>query len=1462
MKKHIQGFAHGINQDISTNKYPNTNFYWAQNFRLVSKDGLATGALTNVEGTSPKVSVGGGQSIIGTCLIRDTLVMFVASDEGGKIYIWNYNSNDFMESPVLVYHDPDLDFNTDKPIRAVGRYETAKIQKVYFTDGESFFKHLNIIPEEDEGYPLDYPVDSLDLVSDIDFSTIDLEIVEGGNLKAGKIQYAYQLYSKRGSESVYSPTSQIIHITEADSTFNSSDYYGSEKGEIVNKSINVSITNPDPLFTRLRLVALEYTVLSQIPSVRIVGEYNIEDLTELTVSDTGSSIGELTLEEFRLIQNNFFPKALDIKNDYLFAANIKTDYFEITDDEFDARAFRANASDEIVVYNGSNEIPVNLSTPSTLPNVKTEQFNSFNDLQNDYKNNDVEITLTEQQNQYKFKPDSSGTILGGKGINIEYEFITNEVILDDSPRTNDWGEGYPRLNIGVNPPYENNASPLSKVGYQRDEIYRFGIVFFDKKGRQSFVKWIGDIRFPSNRDSDDNGDYGYVYYDSDNNRTIARILGIKFNVNIPSSIEEKISGYQIVRAERTNSDKTIYSQGLVGFPVYTSVGLGADVDHRYSMATPPTAWDMTFYASTTERATENYPTVGDRISGQDKYQESNSSILLDSTLMEFDSPETTFNKSKYPLANAYLDVFGWQDEIETLALSGGRGYEDFDGDGTPDLGNDNERDIMVADKPRNFNYTPLGRFKANVEFQKLFTPKSRGNASAPDDDATKVVLENGTIYNNQAYAPSSDTNAGNNFTIKSKWGLRGTHMVFGIKDSTPSFLTWAATGLKFPMANYKVYKGRSIYGGSSYEARTSTKYYPASEFIKYGGSLGDIEEVEREETLSSFTITYSDLPVNVCSSTNTTTVYANNTKPQEGDILYKDSGLTEPWDIAGGGFFKFDSPAIYGDEVFGLAINPIAGTSQGEILRQSGDIIYTCGDTSGYADVNSDGTINVFGGDTYISYFAYLRSLYDKERANGYRIESKVFYPAESTININLRSDQIQDYINWGFYRDNRVTDYKLMENASNGVLSYGLNYPTDLGNLYRYNSAYSCMDKSKEFFPKPFDFTSTLTNDVRITASEKKINGEYIDSWTIFKFNNYIDVDSKHNEIVKLITFKNNLFYFQPTAVGIASVNDRSLIQDGQAGQLTLGTGGILPRYDYVTDKSGSEYYEAILASDDFLFYADGRRKRINKLVPGKEVAVSIVKGIDSTLDKLSWENVRAGFDRGYNEVIFAIDDKTLAFSESADAFVSHYTFHPGLMFSINKDFFSVAEEQDESPWLYNDLQTSVVGYSNDANNDYIIIGPSSTSNTLYQHNVGEPGKFYGGGEGEDSYLTLIINPMGNTVCYFDNLDLRTESTLNGVDDPDDVFYRLESSNNYQEMSRELAFLMNQTDPTKGYTYNKGSIKRIGRKWRTPIMPQYSGTTYSRMVDTYLKVTLRYSNTGNEFRVHDVITYYRPSNH
>lgn len=111
-----------------------------------------------------------------------------------------------------------------------------------------------------------------------------------------------------------------------------------------------------------------------------------------------------------------------------------------------------------------------------------------------------------------------------------------------------------------------------------------------------------------------------------------------------------------------------------------------------------------------------------------------------------------------------------------------------------------------------------------------------------------------------------------------------------------------------------------------------------------------------------------------------------------------------------------------------------------------------------------------------------------------------------------------------------------------------------------------------------------------RITCSELKTNNEQTDSWTKFKFANYLDTDSTYGPVTNLKVFKNKLYFFQDSAVGIASVNDRSLITDNNAGALTLGTGGILTRYDYLVTLNGDSIIndKSITNSETTLYWYD----------------------------------------------------------------------------------------------------------------------------------------------------------------------------------------------------------------------------------------------------------------------------------
>lgn len=1340
-KKFINTFTEGLDRDVSVNKYGNKNVFACENFRVVSHDELSTGALYSLKGTLAKQAISGtGYELIGSCELRDWIILFVYTAPGGKIYKFKDGGADGPDAGdtfELIYESATINFDPVHPIKAIGRYENEQVQKIYFTDGYSFFYHLNIVNNNDTNpLPNGVPLESLEILSNIEFQTMLYSVITGGNLKSGRVQYAYQLYNVSGAESLFSPASSLINITDSDDVSSTSyGYLGTEKGKVVNKSVKLTIPIIGNTYRRLRLVALEYEDFNIEPAIRIVGEYNISGMTSISPTDYGQTIGTLTLEEFRFIQSDYIPQTLDTKNNHLFIGNLKEEYFDIPflDDNgdilFDSRAFRFNSS-RVANLNGEFTIDgTNLSAGITPATEKYACFNPFNDLDND--------TAIPFSSGYKFQSD--GTTLGGEGLHVKYEFITRQVLIDNYPSVDDntyvtTSYGYPQQKVevsnSIDAGYASYANAAEYVGYQRDEIYSFALTFYDKKGRQSFAKWIGDVRFPNPSEPT----FPLVTTIPVDDSTAANVLGIKFTVTIPQALIDDygVTSYQIVRCERDDANKTVKAAGLVGFLLnfssngnvldLSSTGVPASL-YSMSQATPQImdTFNTSAIANVSSAQAFIYPGDGD----------------LNKNVIEFTSPEIAFNRKMSTSQDDFITISGY---LDNHSYTGVRDLES----------SVSAQSIMVSMKYKNSGaFVPIGatsyfETRANLTSSKIL-PQITSSLE------NSYVLSSDKTYRRTAYGVG-------------RAGLRGIHL---IAEASSNFNLGSYSSdsgnYKVPYGYYKQNKGIGIYGGTDYSSRLGRTYYKCSSVV------------------------------------------------------------------------------------------PVATS-----------------------------TVDVYGGDTYIGYHIEYRSMLDPGRPEGewgflFQYISVIMYPVESTINLSLRLDDVQRYINWTAHIDepNSLPDfssglpkYQIQEKESygkailaaldgyEGASTEGL-YPEELGDLYRYNNAYSCMDKSKVFIPEPFDFVNIQTYDTRVRNSELKSNGEYIDSWLKFKPNNYLDVDAQYGPLTRIINNGDKIYFIQPTGVGILSVKDRTLIKDTNARELVLGTGGVLARYDYLTFVSGSTHYEGIISTDHALYYVDSKRKRIYAL-SGDEQPISAIKGINSLLHKLTYTKVLAGFDKSYNEVYFTIDNTTLAYNEFQQAFLGTRSFVPDHYISgTDRPLYTARNYGSEVPLLANDI-TNVLW--TDSEDDYILVSDATTGATLFKHDVGTGGEYYGTGSGvgSEAFVELIINPEGNGVCSFTNLDFRME-----VLDANGNEVYTESVVEYKPLFstiKQVVFTNSYMTSTVDVVYGT-NIKKIGKVWRmqVPLVADRKVASRStRFVDTYLKVKIIFDNTTvNRLRLHDVITYY-----
>jgi len=600
--------------------------------------------------------------IIGVANMRNDLIIFSCNGNTGYGQIWKCSFNiintiqgtvtgTFLNPKIHLFYNGQLNFSTaNRIIDSVSKYENSNFAKIWFTDNNNLLRAINL----NDPFCYSLSPNELEMIPDQKVRKPILNDISGvgfgTNLKSGVIEYFVQYYNNYGALSVISPNSKLIHITRSNEKLTTSEtYVGTTANQTLNKAIKIEIT-ADTNYDICRLIAVHYSSLNATPEIRIVSEQNIPNSGYLLFVDDGNeSLDTLTTTQLNELNSMLFScKNIIQKDNLLVAANINEQTFDI---DFDARCFRYRKSDG-TTYNAD-----------LTPLAEGDDINPYNNTDGE------KVSATRYmyaKNAWGAASPSGNTIIGGTGIdqfglgvpNISYCMKQMKLHGDfgnitspDSLYVENNGTSTINILDGTTEPnktFFSYASPYVSgafTGYQRDEIYRFGIVFFNKKYIPSFVKWIADIRMPCMADYDDNNakngagatsdSFNICNYDvtDTDNKLNFYVLYPEFTVNIPNSIKNQISGYSIVRVKRDGSDRRILAQGILNRPVkYDTVVDAADgFDNIYdpSLGASNNWWlfDINWFDNNV--VTRNPPT----------------SHLPESSKYLFYSPEINFNKN-------------------------------------------------------------------------------------------------------------------------------------------------------------------------------------------------------------------------------------------------------------------------------------------------------------------------------------------------------------------------------------------------------------------------------------------------------------------------------------------------------------------------------------------------------------------------------------------------------------------------------------------------------------------------------------------------------------------------------------------------------------------------------------------------------------------------------------------------
>lgn len=502
---------------------------------------------------------------------------------------------------------------------------------------------------------------------------------------------------------------------------------------------------------------------------------------------------------------------------------------------------------------------------------------------------------------------------------------------------------------------------------------------------------------------------------------------------------------------------------------------------------------------------------------------------------------------------------------------------------------------------------------------------------------------------------------------------------------------------------------------------------------------------------------------------------------------------------------------------------------------------------------------DIFGGDTLVNMWDSCRAAKNwgstGRGQEAHRYSTTFMLPIECPVNVDLRQ---------GAYMNKDI-------NASfDGV---GI----EMRESYEYNGVYSAENNVKSYYPMPDPFVLNEEFDNRIYASEIKINGEFVDSWGVFKVNNYWDVEGTYGPINAMCILRDKMYFWQNRSFGLMQINPRAVITDinnATNSQLQIGTGNILQRHDYISTEVGLQHQWGLTKSSYKLFWADVKLKKMFSYGDGQALSPdSDIKGLFSFLknnlvnninkiDKPVYEGnlcddkplivptgingIRAVYDFKYNQAIFTFSDGqsigdcqtktrwfTIAYDENLGVFTSFYDYTPKIYFTDGYKIFSTDRQ--------------------------------NLSN-IYMHDEGVYCKFY-----EFVYwskVKMIVNDHFQYTKVFDNImyDSQTVDTATGINYNDDTLSTIRVYNDYQNTDFQSLIVNN-------------NIKRKERTWQLAIPRNrvlYSTSDSpdiftdlsptdkingERMRDKYITIDLIYKNSTNRnIAINNLRTIYRQS--
>jgi hypothetical protein len=1331
--------------------------------------------------------------LIGWCTLRDDVYLFFTDGKedpddpttwsnpsaytpSTKNEIWKFTYNkagnlkDTTQYPSifnfqLVYSNPDLNFTIHRPIANPGmiesRYENDAVQKIYWTDNFNVPRQINVGDPNVASFTIDQLNLQPILTMDIPFIT---QVVDNGDLLIGVYQVLYRLKSTNGAETRFGPASQLIPIIDYPESTSDIQYYfpADAVGAKANKSIAVQVYNVDTDYDTIEFVLVYYDNDNTPKTIDIIKEEFIPETGFVSTIITGGEYPiPITIDELTAFTTSIKRcKTLAAKKQTLFLGNLVTGSSIV---DWDARAYRfprVSSQTRIKDDLGNSYLLDYNSGAYTLSGMVDPANNTTtyaNPIPVDAKADciqDYDMQAPLNDSKYLYKPNSS--VLGGAGPNVSYEFITASVELSALENkttgvgTNEYGVPGPYVDyIGNDQGFHygpstsptfyfngrgtvNNQSPYHYdmlVGYRRDEMYRFGIVFFDELDNPTYVNWIADIRMPHVYMPDTSQGSSIL------NNSVPNILGTgnkRTRIGVTPD-ERYINDHQLPSfGTQFTSDVVTYPPGVDTSGKYNPIGKPLGIRFTIDFSKVPSQYKRAAIVRV-PRKDEDKHILGQGIACPTYKQTGTPAASHIFTC-------TPFKYNAYDPANPTSGKFNeiwhssWTLNSPEFLFNG---YPGFAGNDAVDfvslLASTSSAGLAASSYTRAANYSNNSTWPMREQYV------------ANDNYFTGIVSR---LYKTieGPLVPSAIkqyTYTSNPYPLETAFSLK--HAAgFGGELNEPYFESGIISipgSLPRRIHNCSP-RDTSASSGGGIEGSGATGHY------SYGGKSLFLQLKDGPAYDWNYTVSYGGK-----------------------NFLGLDS-----WGISSGGsyFYELQYLANY-------KRTPASQYGGNSYFQRAINEYIPCNNLIDISNKSNPITFNLFGGDTRVTIMGNARQFFDFKEAQTFDKNDRVdllhkihLFAVETSIAVDYRRNR-----SGATPTNDRLSKYEYiciphryyaMEifNDINWCGVGNSNYWVNVGRMSNYeyfqvDKVFNHTDKSLyTYFPMPALGIIPNKYDCRIWKSEIKIDGEVSDSWAVYKPAAYKDVESAYGPINNLIIFRDKMYYFQDKGFGIAQVDEQKLVQAGNAtiSDLVLGSSGILERYDYISTKTGTKHQFSMSVSDYSIIWFDSLARKMYRYKGEGLEPLSDIKGLNAYLYNRTAGNLQ-------------ISDNPYIFKG----------IHSTYDFRHNEFYTTFVDESDNSPvhitLVYNDLLDGFIGeythypkvYINDKVNIFsprpTMVGPE----LFFIHNYGQYGRFYNRTP-DFAELSFVLNTSSIIEKVLHNLEFVSEAyAINTIVDPTDSY-------------------------------------------------------------------------------------------